>query len=38
MREKDIIARVQNTAESVLQRIDSSERPAGHGHGHGHGH
>jgi 5-methylthioadenosine/S-adenosylhomocysteine deaminase len=38
MREKDIIARVQNTAEAVLQRIDSSERPAGHGHGHGHGH
>jgi hypothetical protein len=34
MREKDIIARVQATAESVLHRIDTAERPVGHGHGH----
>ena len=36
MREKDIIARVQRTAEALLRKIDSTERPAGHGHGHGH--
>jgi 5-methylthioadenosine/S-adenosylhomocysteine deaminase len=34
MREKDIIARVQVTAESVLHRIDAAGRPVGHGHGH----
>jgi hypothetical protein len=38
MRESDIIARAQGTAEAILQRIDRAARPAGHGHGHGHGH
>ena len=36
MRESDIIARAQGTAEAILQRIDRAARPAGHGHGHGH--
>ena len=36
MLEADIIARAQETAEGILRRIDSSERPAGHGHGHAH--